>query len=209
MLQAGNHRPTEVVVVDRDERDAPTCPSTSSSSATAPPTRTRWRTSSTRSPKGTPVRTSIEDGVEGARAGRCGDDVMARKAHRRALTWPACQRPSASASSASAAWAGAMRENLAQRVPGASLVAACSPIGEELAWARDALGVTGLHKDYAELLARDRTSTPCSSSRRARCTRRRSSPRCAPASTCSARSRCRWTSTSAPRWRPRRRSTRT
>ena len=44
-------------------------------------------------------------------------------------------------------------ENLASRVPGAELVAACSPIGEELEWARDTLGVTGLYKDYAELLA--------------------------------------------------------
>ena len=45
-------------------------------------------------------------------------------------------------------------ENIATRVPGASLVAACSPIGEELAWARDTLGVSGVHKDYAEMLAR-------------------------------------------------------
>ncbi|MCC6867256.1 MAG: Gfo/Idh/MocA family oxidoreductase [Burkholderiales bacterium] len=44
-------------------------------------------------------------------------------------------------------------ENLATRVPGAALVAACSPIGEELEWARDTLGVQSLHKDYAELLA--------------------------------------------------------
>jgi myo-inositol 2-dehydrogenase / D-chiro-inositol 1-dehydrogenase len=44
-------------------------------------------------------------------------------------------------------------ENLATRVPGASLVAACSPIGEELEWARDALGVEELYKDYADLLA--------------------------------------------------------
>jgi myo-inositol 2-dehydrogenase/D-chiro-inositol 1-dehydrogenase len=45
-------------------------------------------------------------------------------------------------------------ENLATRVPGASLVAACSPIGEELEWARNTLGVGGVHKDYAEMLAR-------------------------------------------------------
>jgi myo-inositol 2-dehydrogenase/D-chiro-inositol 1-dehydrogenase len=43
-------------------------------------------------------------------------------------------------------------ENLATRVPGAQLVAACSPIGEELEWARDALTVPGLYKDYHELL---------------------------------------------------------
>ena len=45
-------------------------------------------------------------------------------------------------------------ENLATRVPGASLVAACSPIGEELDWARNALGVSAVHKDYAEMLGR-------------------------------------------------------
>jgi len=44
-------------------------------------------------------------------------------------------------------------ENLATRVPGASLVAACSPIGEELEWARTALGVGSLYKDYGDLLA--------------------------------------------------------
>jgi myo-inositol 2-dehydrogenase/D-chiro-inositol 1-dehydrogenase len=43
-------------------------------------------------------------------------------------------------------------ENLAQRVPRAELVAACSPVEEELAAAR-ALGVTGLHRDYPSLLA--------------------------------------------------------
>ena len=44
-------------------------------------------------------------------------------------------------------------ENLATRVPGASLVAACSPIGEELEWARTALGVEGVYKDYGAMLA--------------------------------------------------------
>lgn len=44
-------------------------------------------------------------------------------------------------------------QNLAQRVPSAELVAACSPVADELAWARDALGVRNLHADYAALLA--------------------------------------------------------
>jgi len=44
-------------------------------------------------------------------------------------------------------------ENLAFRVRGAELVAACSPIGEELDWARESLGARHLHKDYADLLA--------------------------------------------------------
>jgi myo-inositol 2-dehydrogenase/D-chiro-inositol 1-dehydrogenase len=43
-------------------------------------------------------------------------------------------------------------QNLAQRTPGAELVAACSPVAEELAWAKDTLGVRNLHSDYATLL---------------------------------------------------------
>src|SRR5258706_12840914 len=46
-------------------------------------------------------------------------------------------------------------QNLAQRVPGAELVAACSPLAEELAWAKDALGVRNLHTEYHALLAQD------------------------------------------------------
>ena len=45
-------------------------------------------------------------------------------------------------------------QNLAQRVPAAQLVAACSPVAEELAWARDTLGVRNLDADYAALLGR-------------------------------------------------------
>ncbi|OLL30389.1 oxidoreductase [Burkholderia sp. SRS-W-2-2016] len=44
-------------------------------------------------------------------------------------------------------------ENLAYRVPGATLVAACSPLADELAWARDALPEPALYDDYADLLA--------------------------------------------------------
>ncbi len=43
--------------------------------------------------------------------------------------------------------------NLATRVPGAELVAANSPVADELAWAREALGVRKLYADYAEMLA--------------------------------------------------------
>src|SRR6185436_18576867 len=43
--------------------------------------------------------------------------------------------------------------NLAQRVVGAELVAACSPVADELAWARDTLGVAHGYNDYAQLLA--------------------------------------------------------
>jgi len=43
-------------------------------------------------------------------------------------------------------------ENLALRVPGASITAACSPVAEELAWARDALGVPRTYADYETLL---------------------------------------------------------
>jgi myo-inositol 2-dehydrogenase / D-chiro-inositol 1-dehydrogenase len=44
-------------------------------------------------------------------------------------------------------------ENLAYRVPGATLAAACSPLEDELAWARDALPEPRLYGDYADLLA--------------------------------------------------------
>lgn len=43
-------------------------------------------------------------------------------------------------------------ENLAYRVPGAELVAACSPLEEERAWARGALPSPRLYDDYAKLL---------------------------------------------------------
>ncbi|WOD19372.1 Gfo/Idh/MocA family oxidoreductase [Paraburkholderia kirstenboschensis] len=43
-------------------------------------------------------------------------------------------------------------ENLAYRVPDAELVAACSPLEEERAWARDALPSPRLYDDYAQLL---------------------------------------------------------
>ncbi|QQC64071.1 Gfo/Idh/MocA family oxidoreductase [Paraburkholderia ginsengisoli] len=44
-------------------------------------------------------------------------------------------------------------ENLAYRVPGAALVAACSPLEDEREWARDALPEPRLYSDYADLLA--------------------------------------------------------
>jgi len=43
--------------------------------------------------------------------------------------------------------------NLAQRVQGARLVAACSPLADEVAWAQATLGVAHLYADYAELIA--------------------------------------------------------
>lgn len=44
-------------------------------------------------------------------------------------------------------------ENLAQRTPRAQLVAACSPVAEELAWAEQQLGVARGYGDYAAMLA--------------------------------------------------------
>jgi myo-inositol 2-dehydrogenase / D-chiro-inositol 1-dehydrogenase len=44
-------------------------------------------------------------------------------------------------------------ENPAQRVPHVQLVAACSPLLEELAWAKQRLGIDHLYKDYTDLLA--------------------------------------------------------
>ncbi|WP_322106409.1 Gfo/Idh/MocA family oxidoreductase [Paraburkholderia sp. J41] len=43
--------------------------------------------------------------------------------------------------------------NLAYRVPGATLAAACSPLDADLAWAREALPQTRRYAGYAELLA--------------------------------------------------------
>ena len=45
-------------------------------------------------------------------------------------------------------------ENLARRVTGATLVAACSPIDEERAWAEQTLGVQQTFSEYATMLAR-------------------------------------------------------
>lgn len=45
-------------------------------------------------------------------------------------------------------------ENLARRVPQAALVAACSPVDAELAWARDELEVPFTSTDYDAMLAR-------------------------------------------------------
>ena len=44
-------------------------------------------------------------------------------------------------------------ENLARRVPNAELVAACSPVADELDWAKRQLGVTQCFADYAAMLA--------------------------------------------------------
>ena len=43
-------------------------------------------------------------------------------------------------------------DNLAHRVPGAELVAACSPAADETTWARQVLGVGASYSDYGELL---------------------------------------------------------
>ena len=44
-------------------------------------------------------------------------------------------------------------ETLARRVPRAALVAACSPVADELAWAGEQLGVERRYADYAAMLA--------------------------------------------------------
>ncbi|CAD6561079.1 scyllo-inositol 2-dehydrogenase (NAD(+)) [Paraburkholderia hiiakae] len=44
-------------------------------------------------------------------------------------------------------------QNLAYRVPGATLAAACSPLDADLAWAREALPNARLYGEYADLLA--------------------------------------------------------
>src|SRR5437773_3650671 len=45
-------------------------------------------------------------------------------------------------------------ENLARRVTGAMLIAACSPVDEERAWAEQLLGVQHTFSEYATMLAR-------------------------------------------------------
>jgi myo-inositol 2-dehydrogenase/D-chiro-inositol 1-dehydrogenase len=45
-------------------------------------------------------------------------------------------------------------ENLARRVTGAALVAACSPLEDELTWAKETLGVAQTFADYVTMLAR-------------------------------------------------------
>src|SRR5436189_2489098 len=45
-------------------------------------------------------------------------------------------------------------ENLARRVTGAMLIAACSPVDEERAWAEQTLGVQHTFAEYATMLAR-------------------------------------------------------
>lgn len=44
-------------------------------------------------------------------------------------------------------------ENLARNVPRARLAAVCSPLAEEIAWARDMLGIEQSYGDYAQMLA--------------------------------------------------------
>src|SRR5258708_22087173 len=44
-------------------------------------------------------------------------------------------------------------QNLVERVPHAQVVAACSPLKDELAWAQKAFGIDSLHANYADLLA--------------------------------------------------------
>jgi myo-inositol 2-dehydrogenase/D-chiro-inositol 1-dehydrogenase len=45
--------------------------------------------------------------------------------------------------------------NLSRHVPGATLVAACSPLESELTWAKQTLGIDHLYRDYEALLAHD------------------------------------------------------
>jgi predicted dehydrogenase len=134
----------------RERRWRPTCRSTSSSSAIASRYAQEMAHFVDAIGHGKPLRTTIDDGLRRSSSPR--------------------RRRSPGARSASSRWdesddgqygivgIGRMgkrhAENLAQRVPGASLVAACSPIAEELAWARDTLRVPAVHERYEDLLAR-------------------------------------------------------
>ena len=87
-------------------------------------------------------------------------------------------------------------QNLAQRVPAAELVAACSPVADELAWAKDTLGVRNLYVDYAALLGETGVDAVFLVTR------------CEPTSMCSAKNRSRSILANAGASKPRRRSIR-
>ena len=207
MLQAGNHRPTEVTLWSSGADHAPTSRSISSSSAIARRTRPRWRISST-CVAGTRGAAHVDRRRrQGAGAGRSRDDVLAREAHRRHAGETAMTMPRLRVGIAGLGPHGPAPRAKTSRAAcrSAELVAACSPVADELAWAERELGVAQLlHRLCGDARAA-RTSTRCSSSRRRRCTRSRSSTRCARASTCSPKSRCRSTSpnASASRRKPR------
>ena len=109
---------------------------------------------------------------QGAGAGRCGDAIRGAKS-----ASSSCEH----ARRLRVGIAGLGRlgrrhaENLAQRVPRAELVAACSPVAEELAWARDSSRRRTRSRRLRGAARRRRTSTRCSWSRRPRCMPRRSS----------------------------------
>ena len=199
MLQANNHRPTEVVA------------STATSVSADLPEHfflERYRAAYANEmahfldalAKGTKVRTSIEDGVKALELA----DAATRRGARSASS--SFERKIAMGTRQGRhRGPGRMgrrhAENLAFRVRGAELVAACSPLGDELDWARDRSGCATCTRTM-RISWPTRTSMRCSWSRRARCIRRRSSRRFRLASTCSAKSRCRWISTIAPRSKP-------
>ena len=93
--------------------------------------------------EGTPVRTTIDDGVKALELAEAATTFVAREGIDRSSS-DARHRTDPGCGSAYVGWAArrsATRENLAARVPGATLVAACSPVAAELEWARNALGV--------------------------------------------------------------------
>ena len=70
-------------------------------------------------------------------------------------------------------------ENLARRVTGAALVAACSPTADELSWAQRELGVAQAFADYAAMLAQSQViDAVFLVDADDRCMRSRSSRRC-------------------------------
>ena len=175
--------------VARRQRQPATSPSISSSSAIAPRTRSRWRTSSTRSRKGSQGAHVDRRRREGARARRGRDDVVARKADRRAHEAISYE----SASSVVGRMGRRHAENLAHaraRRASSSPPAARSARSSSGRATRSASG--RCTTTTRRCCARARTSTRCSWSRRTTlhpaADHRR---RCTPASTCSAKSRCR------------------
>src|SRR6185369_4027601 len=89
---------------------------------------------------------------EGARTRRSGDAFVARRARRQAQRGTVMSGPLRIGVVGLGRLGKRHAENLAYRVSGAALVAACSPVEEERAWARAALPAPRLYDDYHALL---------------------------------------------------------
>ena len=158
MLQAGNHRPTEVVAWSATvvAADKPEHFFLERYRAAYAAEMAHFFDASRRARRS---RTTIDDGVKALALAEAATTFVAREAHRRAMRPKVAMTRTdcASASPGSAGWARGMRRISRIACPGAELVAACDPIADELGWAPRQLGVAQRYADYAELLAQPRS----------------------------------------------------